>query len=237
MVPGRGLMCKGYDMNHSYSDCDVFVSLAKLKEHRTTGITLSLKNCFGALPCTIYGSTVPEDEPSLLPVGGRKPLHDGSRVPPKSAPPLVNVNAPKEGGYRVPRVVADIVASRPIHLAVIDGIYSISGGERPFERLAIVNSVHPGLLIAGKNCVSTDAVAMALMGFDPMSDRGTTPFEMADNMLALAEQLGVGTRDLKRIEVVGTPISKHRYPYPPMNKLTPGSFFSGSYPPTHEVKA
>jgi uncharacterized protein (DUF362 family) len=54
MVPGGGLMYAGYDLNHSYRDCDVFVSLAKLKEHRTAGVTLSMKNCFGITPCTIY---------------------------------------------------------------------------------------------------------------------------------------------------------------------------------------
>jgi hypothetical protein len=47
---------------------------------------------------------------------------------------------------------------------------------------------------------------MAAMGFDPMADRGTAPFETCDNTLRLAEELGVGTRDLGRIEVVGTSI-------------------------------
>jgi uncharacterized protein (DUF362 family) len=224
MVPGGGLMYKGYDLNHSYRDCDVFVSLAKLKEHSTTGITLSMKNCFGITPCTIYGSSVPEDEPGLIPSGGRFPFHQGTRLPPKSAPPLVNVNAPKSGGYRVPRVVADLVAARPVHLAVIDGIYSISGSELPGGYRPVVNSVHPGLLIAGKNCVSTDAVGMALMGFDPMSDRGTSPFDNSDNMLGLAEQLGVGSRDLNRIEVVGTPIAKARFQFPPLPKWPHGSY-------------
>ena len=37
MVPGGGLMFQGYDLNHSYEDCDVFVSLAKLKEHSDDG--------------------------------------------------------------------------------------------------------------------------------------------------------------------------------------------------------
>ena len=46
------------------------------------------------------------------------------------------------------------------------------------------------------------------MGFDPMADRGTAPFESGDSTLRLAEELGVGTRDLKRIEVVGTPIEQ-----------------------------
>ncbi len=73
--------------------------------------------------------------------------------------------------------------------------------------------VKPGLLVAGTNCVSTDAVAMALMGFDPMAERGTAPFETSDSTLELAEELGVGSRDLNRIEVIGPPISKIRFDY------------------------
>jgi uncharacterized protein (DUF362 family) len=210
-VPGGGLMYKGYDLNHSYEDCDVFVSVAKMKEHAAAGVTLSMKNCFGITPCTIYGGGAPEDEPALVPKGGRDPFHEGNRLPPRSAPPLVNVNAPKQDGYRVPRVVADLVAARPIHLAIIDGIYTITGGEGPWIDDRRHDVIHPGLLIAGTNCVATDSVAMALMGFDPMADRGTPPFESCDSTLRLAEQLGVGTRDLNQIEVLGTPISKARF--------------------------
>jgi uncharacterized protein (DUF362 family) len=210
MVPHGGLLFTGYDLNHSYRDCDVFVSLAKLKEHTTTGVTLSMKNCFGITPCTIYGQDVPEDEPGLVPTGGRFLLHSGKRQPPKSAPPEVNLNAPKEDGYRVPRAVADLVAARPIHLAVVDGIYTMAGGETPNRHAA---PIHPGLLVAGTNCVSTDAACMALMGFDPMADRGTPPFEKSDSTLRLAEQLGVGTRDLSRVDVAGTPIAKARFDF------------------------
>ena len=209
MVPGNALMYKGYDLNHSYEDCDVYVSLAKLKEHFTAGITLSMKNCFGSTPCTIYGDGVPVDEPALIPKGGRFPFHAGSREPSKSAPQMINPNGPKDPGYRVPRVVADLVAARPVHLCIIDGIQTISGGEGPW--IPNCKVIKPGLLVAGTNCVNTDAVSMALMGFDPMSDRGTAPFETSDNTLALAEGLGVGSRDLKRIEVVGTPIAKGRF--------------------------
>ena len=208
-VPGGGLMFKGYDLNHSYEDCDVFVSLAKLKEHTTAGITLSMKNCFGITPCTIYGDGAPEDEPGLFPRGGRGPFHAMNRLPPKSAPPPVNPNAPKDPGYSVPRVVADLVAARPIHLAIIDGIHTMTGGEGPWTEGR--RHVQPRLLIAGTNCVATDAVGMALMGFDPMADRGTPPFETSDSTLRLAEQLGVGTRDLNQIEVLGTPIAKARF--------------------------
>ena len=110
MVPGGGLMYAGYDLNHSYRDSDVFVSLAKLKEHRTAGVTLSMKNCFGITPCTIYSDDAPEDEPSIVPVGYRGPMHSGSRVPPKSAPQPVNDRMSKDPGYRVPRITADLVA-------------------------------------------------------------------------------------------------------------------------------
>ncbi len=220
MVPGGGLMYAGYDLNHSYMDTDVFVSLAKLKEHRTAGVTLSMKNCFGNTPCTIYSDNAPVDEPSIVPNGFRGPMHSGSRVPPKSAPPLVDTTNSKDPGYRVPRITADLVAARPIHLAVIDGIYSMTGGELPNQNKSWIHKpIHPGFLIAGMNCVSTDSVATAVMGFDPMADRGTPPFETCDSTLRLAEHLGVGSRDLSRIEVLGMPIAKARYKFPPLSDL------------------
>jgi uncharacterized protein (DUF362 family) len=64
------------------------------------------------------------------------------------------------------------------------------------------------VIIAGTNAVTTDAVGMAVMGFDPMADRGTAPFEQCDSTVRLAEQLGVGTRDLRQIEVIGLPLKE-----------------------------
>jgi hypothetical protein len=46
-----------------------------------------------------------------------------------------------------------------------------------------------------------------------MARRGTTPFETCDNTLELAEKLGVGTRDLSRIEVIGERISEAVFDY------------------------
>lgn len=208
-VPNGGLLFKAYDMSRAYEDCDVFVSLAKLKEHSTAGVTLSMKNCFGNTPTTIYGDGAGVDEPSRIPPGGRGgTLHEGKRQPPKSSLAEIDPHSPREPGYRVPRVTADLVAARPIHLAIIDGIETVAGGEGPWVNG--FRTVRPGLLVAGTNCVSTDAVCTALMGFDPMADRGTAPFETCDSTLKLAEQLGVGTRDLSRIEVRGLPIAKGR---------------------------
>jgi uncharacterized protein (DUF362 family) len=204
-VPNGGHLFSAYDLNHSYEDCDVFVSLAKMKEHSTAGITLSMKNCFGITPCTIYGDRAGEDEPSLLPRGGRYPIHSGYRQPSKSAPQEIDPNSPRDGGYRVPRCIADLVAARPIHLAVIDGIEASTGGEGVGRS---TKHVKPGVLVAGLNAVGVDAVGTAVMGFDPMAERGAPPFEHGDNTLRLGEELGVGTRDLSRIEVIGPRISE-----------------------------
>ena len=72
-------------------------------------------------------------------------------------------------------------------------------------------AISPGVMIAGTNAVATDAVSMAIMGFDPMADRGTAPFETCDSTLRLAEELGAGTRDLRRIEVAGERIEDVRF--------------------------
>jgi uncharacterized protein (DUF362 family) len=211
MTPKGGHMFKGFDLNHSYEDCDVFVSIAKLKEHATTGVTLAMKNCFGITPCTIYGEGAGVDEPSLAPRSGRAPFHYGNRQPSKSSFPENDPKSPRDGGYRVPRIVADLAAARPIHLSIIDGIDSMNKGEGCW--IPGAKHVRPRVLVVGTNAVTTDAVATAMMGFDPMAERGTAPFEKCDNTLRLAEQLGVGTCDLKRIEVVGGSIADLRFSF------------------------
>ena len=213
-VPFGGYIYPAYDLNHSYLDCDVFVSMSKLKEHETVGFTLSMKNCFGITPCSIYGSNAGTDEPNEQPKGGRALLHAGPRQPPKSAPPEKDMSTSRWSGYRVPRVVVDLVAARPVDFAIIDGIRTMAGGEGPWAP-GIIKPVRPGVLVAGTNPVNTDAVGMAIMGLDPMADRGSHPFKVSnsDNMLRLAEDVGLGTRDLTRIEVVGTPIKEALFSY------------------------
>ncbi len=216
VVPFGGYLFPAYELNHSYNDCDVFVSIAKLKEHETTGITLSMKNCFGITPASIYGASAGIDDPDENPKGGRGMLHSGNRQPSKIASAEKDPNSPRQAGYRVPRAVVDLIAARPVDLQIVDGVRSISGGEGPWA--PGIAPVHPGLLIAGTNPVATDAICMAVMGYDPMADRGTIPFETSDNMLRLAEEAGLGTRDLSRIEVVGSPIKDVVFDYAAMRK-------------------
>ena len=211
--PARALMYPEYVMNQAYEETDVFVSLAKLKNHADCGVTLSLKNCFGCVPASIYGDDAGVDEPNEKPTRGRSDVvHFAKRQPARIAPPELHPNEGlKNAGYRVSRVVADLAVVRPIHLAIIDGVESTAGGEGPWIRGLRV--VKPGVLIAGMNPVGTDAVATAVMGYDPRATRGTPPFRNADNTLLLAEAHGVGTADLKRIEVRGVSIAQALYRY------------------------
>jgi len=212
LVPSNPYMYPGYDLNHAYEDTDVFVSMAKLKNHATCGLTLSLKNCFGIIPASIYGDSAGVDQPNESPRDGRSAVgHEGRRQPSKSAPQELHFGANHDPGYRVPHIVADLVAARPIHLAIIDGVESIAGGEGPWIRG--IRTVKPGVLIAGLNPVCTDAVSAAVMGYNPRATRGTAPFQTCDNLLLLAEGHGVGSTGLKQIDVRGVSIEQALYRY------------------------
>jgi uncharacterized protein (DUF362 family) len=213
-VPGGGMLFPSFLLNPAFYDCDTFVSLAKLKNHVTTGITLSMKNCFGNIPTTVYGDDVPDDEPLETPSSGRLAVfHAGRRQPPSIAAPEIDSSSPRHEGYRIPRVVVDICKARPIDLAIIDGIATMGASEGPW---AGGEACEPNVLVAGTNCVNTDTVAAAVMGYDPMTPGGTLPFDYSENTLELGERAGLGTRDLAQIEIAGTPIREARFDFAPM---------------------
>lgn len=210
-VPSGGYMFSAFDFNHSYIDTDVMVSLAKLKMHITAGVTLSMKNLFGITPNSLYTSGAGSEDS----LEGRDVLHSPVGFDKIKLPGLKEGITSVDATWRVPRIVADICSARPIHLAIIDGITSMSGGEGPWCREAApLKFTSPGVIIAGLNPVSTDAVGTAVMGYDnPRAARGVKPFHFCDNHLLLAEEAGVGTADLAQIDVRGIPIEKARYPY------------------------
>ena len=210
--PGDAYIFPAYELNRSYVDTDVFVSMAKLKNHETCGVTLSMKNCFGNTPASIYGDDAGVDEPNELPTKGRVDVcHFGKRQPSKAALPEIDPSSSREPGYRMPRITAELVAARPIDIAFIDGVETVAGGEGPW--IKGLRYLRPGVLLLGTNGVTTDAVATAVMGYDPMAQKGVAPFRKCDNTLRLAEALGVGTADLKRIEVRGASIEQVRFPF------------------------
>jgi uncharacterized protein (DUF362 family) len=211
-VPHGGLLFPAYDLNHSYADCDVFVSIAKCKDHPTTGVSTVMKNLFGVTPLTAYGNGAGKWEDNDLVYGNDRIqiLHRGARQPSMGALPEIDPTSPRDDAYRVPRVVADLTAARPVHLAIVDGITTMAGGQTPAPWCT---PVAPGFLIAGTNVVNTAAVAMAAMNYDPRAPKGSMPFDRADNKLLLAEQLGVGSADLSRIEVAGVPIQEAMFDF------------------------
>jgi len=212
-VPGGGSIFPAFDLHPAYEETDVFMSMAKLKNHATCGVTLSMKNCFGITPASIYGDDAGEHEPNETPRKGRGAVcHVGSRGPSKSAPQEIDPHSSRDPGYRMPRIVADLAATRPIDIALIDGIETITGGEGPW--IQGLKTVQPGVIIAGTNALTTDVVATAVMGYDPRAASGKTPFTGCHNSLLLAEARGVGTTDLKKIEVRGLSIKDAVFPFP-----------------------
>lgn len=211
-VPG-GYMFESFDLNHSYADTDVFISLCKMKTHATTGITLTMKNLFGITPNSLYGDEAPGENATQ----GRSMLHcikkpfvmRQNSLP--YAPPGAKeiVMEKHDGGFRIPRILVDLNTARPIHLAIIDGISAINRGEGPWINDKPQRYISAGVLIVGLNAVATDTVGTAVMGFPNVrAPRGQTPFEPGDNHLVLAEQAGLGPADLSKIEVVGESIEK-----------------------------
>jgi uncharacterized protein (DUF362 family) len=212
-VPWGGYMYPAYYLNPAYVQCDVYASLSKLKNHWIAGVTMSLKNNFGNTPCSLYGGDCgPNGNENPTQERG-KVLHQGKVKAPSGVDPELHPDSPREPGYRVPRIAVDQVGIRPIDLAIVDGIETVRGGEGPW--LPGLERMTPGVILAGRNPICVDAVGMAVMGYSPQSDRGSSPFIRGDNSLKLAEAVGIGTTDLTRIEVVGVPIKDEKIDFGP----------------------
>lgn len=199
-VPWGGYVYPAFDVNQRFEQTDVLISLAKLKQHATAGITGAVKNLFGITPSSIYG----DDGPGEQALKHRAAMfHSGRKKPPAGAPGELDHGLPDQGTRRVPRIVADIFGARPSEINLVEGVRTISGGEGSWNKGIALQE--PKLLLAGRNGVCTDAVATAVMGFDPQAPHGHKPFP-GDNHLRLLAQAGVGAIDLKRIEVRGLKI-------------------------------
>ncbi len=201
-----------FQLNHSYEDCDFFVSLGKAKGHEEMGITMSIKNMFGVTPTALYG-------------GRERIFHYGQVQAPAGVPAELDPQSNRYEGWRLPRILVDILGARPVDLAINDLIISTVGGEGPWVLGA--KPIKPGLLVVGRNCVNTDAVTMATMGYNPRAGRHEAPyrlikgpashpkeqltapdepFQYADNMMLLSEAVGIGSADLGKIDVRGVPV-------------------------------
>ncbi len=213
-VPWGGYMYPAYTINQAYTECDVYASLSKLKNHWIAGVTMSMKNNFGNTPCSLYGSDCGAS-------GNENPgkergdvLHAGTTKAPAGVDAELHPDSPRDPGYRVPRILVDQVGIRPIDLAIVDGVETVRGGEGPWLPGG-VERMTPGVILVGRNPVCTDAVGMAVMGYDTKADRGSSCFIRGDNSLKLAEAVGIGTADLNRIEVAGLSLPEAKVDFGP----------------------
>jgi len=89
--------------------------------------------------------------------------------------------------------VADLATVMKPTLSVVDGIIAMEGLGPAFG-----DPVEMDLIIAGRDPVAVDAVTCSVMGIQPKDD----------GCVRVAAESGIGTADLRKIEVVGEPIVK-----------------------------
>jgi uncharacterized protein (DUF362 family) len=215
-VPWGGYLYPAFDLNSRYEKTDLFVSLAKLKDHANAGVTMSVKNLFGIAPTSIYGDNYdgagnPKVDEQCVTARGDT-LHKGERKPPSGVPQEIDPESSRHWSHRVPRATADLFGARPVDLCLVDGIETNRGGEGPW--IKGVQPIKPNLLFAGINGVCTDAICTAAMGYDPTAKHREFPF-MGDNHLALLAQQGVGTNVVADIEVRGLALEQAVHPFNP----------------------
>ena len=237
-VKSRPYVFDAFCFNHSYEDCDFFVSVGKMKNHEELGVTLSMKNLFGITPELLYGMRPKPDGAVVSSVGNFSPwtrervFHYGQVQPPEGVPQEIDQTSSRYEGWRMPRLLTDLCGARPIDLSVLDGIEAIIGG----EGTGMPGTKHgkPGILVVGRNCVCTDAVGMATMGYNPRAGRHEAPFRLyknpkdhpaeqlippgeshqyADNTVMMGEAAGIGTADLTKIDLRGVPIKDAMWDY------------------------
>jgi uncharacterized protein (DUF362 family) len=212
-VPG-GELASAWEVNRTYVDTDVRISLSKLKSHVSGGITGGMKNLFGIPPSSLYGDDL-DDRPDENASGYRnKAMHNCSRAPFTSVSTFTGKSIAGDHGFNVPRFIVDLNAAFPVDLVVIDGISAIQSAEGWWLG-SMVSVTRPGLLIAGRNAVCTDAVAAAVMGFDPDAPDRIWPFVNGTNHLALARRRGLGENRIGELEITGVDLATARFEYQP----------------------
>jgi uncharacterized protein (DUF362 family) len=174
-------------LNGRLAEIDGLISVGKLKCHSTTGVTLSMKNLIGLAPISEYRRSEADNNRSFF---HGDASHD----------------------TRLPGVIMDLNRAVPVRLALIDGILTCEGGPGPWQTLS---QVKPGVLLAGKDPVATDAVGTAVMGYNPEAPAGSSPFMHGENYMAMAHQLGLGTNLLDDIRTVGKTVEEVRTVFKP----------------------
>ncbi|MBN1996713.1 DUF362 domain-containing protein [candidate division KSB1 bacterium] len=180
-----------YYHNGVFYDLDCFISLPKTKRHYGAGMTNAMKNMIGSVPGSKYATS-----------GGltRTKFHQA--------------DSKYAATENLVRTIVDLNRIRPIHLAVCDAIKTADNGEGPWNDG--FKPVTYNTLITSKDPVAADAVGTVLFGFDPTATDKTGAFAVSslpgnwdgtDNYLRIADELGMGTHDPAKIEVVDVTVN------------------------------
>lgn len=184
-----------YSLSRTVLDADLIINVPKLKTHKKTGVTLSLKSVIGLtnrkywLPHYTHGPPPHGDEYPQTPSALHRAVQQLSRFPLPGGHSGI-LRAPKVGGgeslwtegcwhgnQTLWRTIADL--NRILFYADKSGtlhdtpqrryltlIDGIIGGEG--EGPLGADPIASGILVAGLHPVATDIVATRLMGIDPM---------------------------------------------------------------------
>jgi uncharacterized protein (DUF362 family) len=171
-------------ITRAYKEFDCLISLSVPKAHSDVVMTLSGKNMMGFVK--------EADRDSIWHIHGVREFgRDHNLV---------------ECTHTIHKNIRTLLKLVRPDIAVLDAFHSFEGGTVP--QCAKGDYVEPRFALAGADFVAVDAVAVTLLGFDPV-DVG---------YLVYAAEDGYGTMDLGRIEVVGnTTMEKARFPlkHPP----------------------
>lgn len=188
-VGDGNLVYPSFTFNQLLQDVDVFMSVSKMKNHYSAGVTHTMKNLYGLVPYRFYRLNGSDNY--------RSSFHGEA----------------KETRARLPRIIVDLNRARSVDFGLVDGVKTTEAGEGPW--IATITPIKPGLLVAGKNPVATDAVSTALMTHDPMGEYPDAPYIRCENHLNIASSTGLGPNNLDEIEVVGAEIEKVRVEFSP----------------------
>lgn len=204
-----------YLLSRTAMDADVFINLPKLKTHKKTGLTASLKNLVGIngdknyLPHFCLGT--PDEGGDEFPDSSvrnkvQSKLLKTLKGGPWWTPTVKKVGAKifgetgsvvRSGNWHgndtTWRMVLDLnqafFAKPRRYLSIVDAI--IAGeGNGPLE----ADAKPCGVLLAGENPVAVDYVCARLMGFDwqhlPLIREGLRVFRLTESMIAVQPELG-----------------------------------------------
>ncbi len=210
-------------ISKTVTDSECRVSLAQAKTHVTSILTLSLKNMLSSIHPSdrvmMHGylgggngysgwrklvvEFLKQDNVAVntltRTLGRLKNAGNAWKTWRTQGDPFQALTAAELGYLRsVEAMNSNLVALARVtkpHIAVVDGFMAMHReGPRHGTPIKL------GTVIAGTDAVAVDAVAAAVMGFDPRSI----------GYLRYAEEAGLGTIDLDCINVVGDPIAKVR---------------------------